>query len=320
MCFLSTLFLYKSVYADAPCNFIRFVTIGDSGQSGEALASTAAAMKTYTDDIRHQFVAVVGDNFYPGGILNIDDPVFASTFIQPFAEIKSRFHPVLGDNDYGKDDRIGSLTAQMELSSIDSRWCMPNLYYSEIYSLGSVTICSLFLDTQSLIDIPEIDFRTPAELEWLSNQLTWLDYTLSTPSCQNSNFIIVFGHHTIFSAGKKHQKGKGKAVNEKLLPIFSKYHVDAYFSGHDHDLQAIQSDSCEQHCMSFIVSGASSRLRQTPKKTSLVGFTHWGVVDTYGFVVTDVGVNEMVTKFVSSKTGEILHSHVTKSHLFIRKM
>ena len=318
-CILTALcFLFDQVALTTVGDDIRFVTLGDAGQPGDALTSTANTIGAYLEVLPAKFVAMLGDNFYPGGIDNVDDPVFRSTFVDRFSGIDSTFYPVLGDNDYGKGDKVGSLSAQVDLTGLGPQWSMPSLYYSKILSVGSVSICSVFIDTQSLIDIPNLDQRTPEELALLENQLLWLESVLSSQSCQSSNFILVFGHHTVVSSGKKHHKGKGKAVADKLMPLFSKYFVDAYFSGHDHDLQAITENPCEGHCMSFIVSGASSRLRQTPKSFSLEGFAHWGVNDTLGFTVSHVEKEEMITGFITSAKGDIIHTHTTRSHLALR--
>jgi hypothetical protein len=44
----------------------------------------------------------------------------------------------------------------------------------------------------------------------------------------------------------------------------------------------------------------------------------WSVKDVIGFTVSEVRENVMVTAFLSSKTGEVLHRHTTQSHKHLR--
>jgi len=156
-------------------------------------------------------------------------------------------------------------------------------------------------------------------------------------------------------------KGKSGPMIEKLTPLFELYRIDAYFSGHDHDLQAIAPiddllpggdlyaslDEPEQesaavwtpispssgspksnssspelsHCVSYIVSGASSRLRKSPQEAPIAGHHAWAVRDVFGFTLTEArSPDEMITSFISSATGETIHTHRIRSHLPLREL
>lgn len=304
---------------------MQFVTIGDWGELGPALYTTAAAVVSYANDPQTQFVAMVGDNFYPGGLSGPDDPSFKDIFEDPFEASRCVFHPILGDNDYGDKQKFGSLSAQVLVSEKNPKWDMPGLYYKRRLDINGVSLCAVFIDTQSLIEITHASDRTPDELHVLSEQLVWLRASLSSSWCRESDFVVVFGHHAVKSGGKKARKGPAKKVAEILIPIFEESKIDAYHAGHDHDLQLIKKDipeeSCDGatvHCMSFVVSGAASRLREHPQVLDIEGFTRWGNVNTIGFAVTRVSKTYLETSMVASETGEVLHSDRTPSHRSMR--
>jgi hypothetical protein len=269
---------------------------------------------------------MVGDNFYPGGLRDVNDPRFEEIFEMPFHGSHGVFHPVLGDNDYGDKYTMGSLSAQVLMSERNDNWVMPDLYYSRQFVKNGVSLCAVFIDTQSLIEITYYEDRSDEEISTLSAQLDWLRATISSESCRLSDFVIVFGHHAVKSGGKKARKGPAKLVAQTLLPLFEDFKIDAYFSGHDHDLQVIKKDvplnSCDGlsvHCMVFVVSGAASRLRDRPEIIDIDGYMRWGVEDTFGFSVSRVSKDVLETSIVASKSGAILHMDSTPSHKAMRE-
>ena len=328
---------------------LRFVTLGDTGAAGPPQTSTGAAVSRVVSTRSVNFVAMVGDNFYPSGIRNIEDPTVSRAFTNTFGDIPVPFHPVLGDNDYGDGGIVGNISALLALTSVLSNWEMAAFYYSRIERTDVVQVCSVFIDTQSLVSVPDTQARTAEELGALEAQMDWIESTLSSEECQNSNFIVVFGHHPLKSTGKKHMKGKSGPMIDKLTPLFELYRIDAYFSGHDHDLQAIapiddllpggdiyasadevdvslksqeSNDSVLEpsHCVSYIVSGAASRLRKSPKEAPIPGHHAWAVRDVFGFTLTEaISPDEMITSFINSETGDTIHTHRIRSHLSLRR-
>lgn len=295
---------------------LSFVTIGDSGRPGPDLYATAETVVKEASQSPITFMAMVGDLVYEPE-LGTTAEEFCSMFTNPFSGVNV-IHPVLGDNDYGDGGYVRDISEFLEMKSADPRWDMPNFYYSKIYKQGRISVCTLFLDTQSLVSIPNPDLRGREEVEFLQGQLIWLEGVLASPECQMSDFILVFGHHPVFSVSKKGNKGiVGETIRAALLPLLSKYHVDAYFSGRDHDLQAMQAKE-GHHKISYIVSGASSRLRSSVKHLEHEHLNSWSVKDVIGFTVSEVREDEMVTAFLSSKTGEVLHRHTTRSHKHLR--
>lgn len=52
-----------------------------------------------------------------------------------------------------------------------------------------------------------------------------------TGSSDDPTWVVVVGHHPMFSPGKN---GDTIELHKHLMPLLEKYNVDAYFSGHDH--------------------------------------------------------------------------------------
>ena len=61
-------------------------------------------------------------------------------------------------------------------------------------------------------------------------QINWLENKLK----QNNNIKIVHGHYPIFTMGVYQ---RCKELSKILIPIFKKYNVQYYISGHEHNIQ-----------------------------------------------------------------------------------
>ena len=72
----------------------------------------------------------------------------------------------------------------------------------------------------------------------------------SVLAASTATWLIVAGHHPIFSRG---EHGDTAALQTRLLPILQKYGVHAYLNGHDHTLQHISWQGLE-----FFTSGRGS--------------------------------------------------------------
>jgi tartrate-resistant acid phosphatase type 5 len=84
---------------------------------------------------------------------------------------------------------------------------------------------------------------------------------------------LVFGHHPTYSSGLAH--GNQPEIIQHVLPILEKHHVQAYFAGHDHDLEHLKLDHLD-----LIISGAGSEYRPvkspatSPFSRACFGFRH----------------------------------------------
>jgi len=80
-----------------------------------------------------------------------------------------------------------------------------------------------------------------------AEQLTWLEAELSKPL--NTPFLVVMGHHPIYSDGPH---GDHAILIRDWEPLLRKHNVHLYLAGHDHDLQHLEFAS---HPTSFFLSG-----------------------------------------------------------------
>jgi tartrate-resistant acid phosphatase type 5 len=294
----------------------RFIATGDTGKFGPELLSTTEAIRQRAHEEEVSFISLLGDLAYPAGFSCPSDPAFSDLITSAFAGIEMPIYPILGDNDYG-DDGVGSdLSAYLQFGVLDHRWSMPQFYYHNIHRVHGISMCTVHIDTQSLVEIRFPEFRTDGEIYVLENQYEWLAETLGSPECQASDWIVVFGHHPLISTSRKGNKGTtSETLRRRLLDLFETHFVDAYFSGHDHDLQALTRTDSGEHSMSFIVSGSASRLRTKTFDGTLDGIDAWCVRDRIGFALVEVGEDEMKTHFIASDDPKKdLYVHVTHRH------
>ena len=88
----------------------------------------------------------------------------------------------------------------------------------------------------------------------------------------NTKFVV--GHYPITSLGIY---GINKKLFLILFPIFKKYNVSYYISGHDHNLQIVDIYS-KDYSLKQIVSAGSSSLYPTLSNSSSKVFSKFGTV------------------------------------------
>jgi tartrate-resistant acid phosphatase type 5 len=226
---------------------VRVLFFGDSGKGTQEQFQLAASMKSYCLLERCDFGLLLGDNFYQNGVTSVNDPKFKTYFEDPYGPLGIPFYVALGNHDYGmRIPKLGSIPglplgggntqAQIDYSQRSPFWKMPAKYYQS--SLGRDGLIEVFaLDTNTFAGDTE-------QQTWLGNALRY----------SKATWKIVFGHHPIYSYGVH---GNTPGLEAKLLPILCQNQIPFYLSGHDHDLQVLQS-GCS---VTLAVSGASSALR-----------------------------------------------------------
>jgi len=165
----------------------NFVAFGDAGFGNDNQKKLARGVASFCQKEHCDFVALLGDNFYPSGVKSVSDPKWQTHFEEPFSQIELPFYAVLGNHDYGE-----SIQAQIDYTTKSKRWKMPGRYYS--FSRGPVEFFAI--DTQNF------DLK----------QSQWLDEKLKASS---SRWKVVFGHHPIFSNGTH---GDSAQLKTLLLP------------------------------------------------------------------------------------------------------
>ncbi|KAF4677906.1 hypothetical protein FOL47_008972 [Perkinsus chesapeaki] len=267
---------------------IGFLSLGDWGDVTGGLSATSKMLKstlaTRPWSASTQFIALIGDNFYENGVSGLDDSQFEDTF-EKHMDFGSNlpWYAVLGNHDYRQD-----ATAQMIRTRVNpsGRWQMPGKYFSPpIFRSGLlVSVCAVFIDTQDL---------------YQEGQLRFLRARLASDECQQATFIVVFGHHPVYSVG---WHGDNDHMVRDVLPLLKRYSVDLYVAGHDHDLQWLQEDT-----LSFVVSGAASKERQTNYNPDHKRVA-WSQGNVHGFTRHLATSSGLVTDFIESETGAVLKS------------
>jgi acid phosphatase len=218
---------------------LSFFALGDTGWQNEAKASVVRAMSVRARDARPDFVLLLGDNFYPEGVRAVDDPAWKTHFEQAFAadELQVPFYAALGNHDHG-----GNAEAEVEYGLEGGRWRMPASYFAFTRSLSpSCDVAFFVLDT------------TPLRLgdHSADEQIRWFEDKLARSTAR---WKIVVGHHPVESSGNH---GGSSSLQRLVEPLFVRYGVDLYVSGHDHDLELLKTDVGYLQ----LVSGAGSTTR-----------------------------------------------------------
>ena len=214
-----------------------FIAFGDFGEDRDEFQKVVAELRRYP---RAQFIALLGDLFYPKGVKSVNDAQFS--IFKQFESVSDIFYPVLGNHDYGYAESPSALIAY---SKVNPKWHMPSRYYSKRMRLekSNANLCMFFIDTY-VFD---------------SDQKKWLESELS--ACQGEDtYRIIFGHHPIVSAGIYARCKDLKRRLAPLVPLIEKYNLDAYVSGHEHQMQALEKDRVH-----YLISGASSQLSRGKK-------------------------------------------------------
>ncbi len=102
--------------------------------------------------------------------------------------------------------------------------------------------------TKEIVQFFALD--TNKNASW-SEQLAWLEENLAR---SNAIWKIVFGHHPVYSSGKH---GNTTRLVENLPPLFSRYGVQLYLNGHDHNYERTKSLGRT----TYLTCGAGAKLR-----------------------------------------------------------
>jgi acid phosphatase len=135
---------------------------------------------------KSSFTMAIGDNFYEDGVDSVNDRKFQTVYEDIYNKHAFfRNHPfkVIA----GNHDHRGSLSAQIAYTQKSKSWKFPSLYYKETLPLdGGDTLDIVYIDTTPFAESSEKDAK----------QLDWLKSTLAA---SKATWLIVVGHHTMFS-------------------------------------------------------------------------------------------------------------------------
>ena len=275
---------------------LHFLVTGDTGGGAKQQKDVAEAMARYAAS--HQksnpvnFVMLVGDNFYNDGVKTVDDPQWHDKFEAMYDSnrLSMPFLVVLGNHDW----RLSTPDVEIDYPKTHpgTRWRMDSHYYKREFWLPGVDTNTpplaefLFLDTQAWDTgtgyVAKFPDKTLGE-----RQMAWLEEQLKH---SRARWKIVAAHHPLYSNGEHGHDKQVIDLRARLEPLFKHYKVDAFITGHDHDLQRIQVPG---EPTLFLISGAGSKLR--PKY-----FSDWQPfhASTPGFLAVQITATEMRGEFL----------------------
>ncbi len=273
---------------------ITFVAFGDWGWNGQYEQTRVAdALGEVANVAGVGFIVSCGDNFQMDGVRSVTDPLWQENYENVYKNISLQvdWYPVLGNHDYK-----GSPQAEIDYSKISRRWNMPARYYvvHKEGCKGATSLDLYMLDTSPFQKMYYENDVHAVKGQDTAAQLRWLDSSLAAST---SRWKVCVGHHSLYTGGEH-----GPELTEmpgRFEPIFSKYHVDAYFSGHDHDLEHITSEHSK---VNFFVTGCGGE----PRPVKKIEGTQFMSSDP-GFMLVNVGENKMTVSAVNTK-GKVLYT------------
>ena len=244
--------------------------MGDFGTGERDEYNVAAQMLEVHRRSPIDLVLAVGDNIYPNGSARY----FVKHFEEPFAGLLKehvKFYAVLGNHDVeeGRNDQLHYPLFNMDGSN----------YY--ILSRGNGLVDFFMLDTTNC-DV---------------TQVTWLENSLRT---SRAIWKVAAMHHPLYSSGKKH--GSDLRLRKLLEPLFTRYHVQVVFAGHDH----VYERTKPQQGIQYFITGAGGKMRRGDinLKSELRAVSY---DDDNSFMLIEVDENEMSFKSISEK-GQVVDS------------
>lgn len=284
---------------------LNFIVMGDWGRNGADHQKEVARQMDITATVYNtQFIISTGDNFYPSGVISEWDPLWRYSFEDIYTgfHLQWDWYPVLGNHDYKSNP-----DAQVKYSRISRRWQMPARYYSQKFFINGDTsqaILIAFIDTNPLIPLfyKNREYGPNVRSQDSTKQKKWLEKVLSDPS-PNIKWKIVVGHHPIYSGGGRTETYDTKAIRNWLSPVFEKYKVDVYLSGHEHSLQYMKPAGTTHH----FISGAASE--KTP--AILIDISKFSASE-YGFMLFSIQGKQLSMQTIDY-TGKSIYQ-TTLSH------
>ncbi len=225
--------------------------LGDIGFFGRPLIKLIDNFRVDVSLNDHR-VVLLGDNFYPEGIKSKQDTQWENYEIALRDIPYKRVNAIMGNHDY-----MGNPILQLH-----SRRFENNQFY---FKRSFQNFDLYFLDTTPLYKghcyitdkmITSIHGKSINDLK--KEQLDW--FTSELEKSEKWKRRIVFGHYPIISNGYYHNDLN--PIYKTLIPIFEKYKIDAYISGHEHNIQYIKRFISQDYTFHQFIIGSSSENRK----------------------------------------------------------
>jgi hypothetical protein len=277
----------------APAPPLRFIALGDTGKANATQHAVAAGMRDWCAAEGCDFVLLLGDNLYPEGAEEVDDPVWQSAFEEPYQDLDLPFYAVLGNHDYGGKilfadvDGLGNQfergPVEVEYSQESDKWRMPATHYTMRH--GPVGFVAL--DSNSIL----------WDNDDHGDQWAWFPGALAEVA--DAPWVIALGHHPYRSNGPHGNAGSYKTLLDLSVPIDSLDgedveefveelvcgNVDFYLSGHDHQRQWLPGSLCGG--TELVVSGAGGEVKAISRPTRNPVLYQDGTTAGFFYVVAD---------------------------------
>lgn len=278
--------------AHAEARPLAFLAMGDWGRDGAFnQREVAQAMGVAGAELNSAFVLALGDNFYEDGVQTVDDAQWRTSFedIYTAPSLQTPWYVALGNHDYH-----GRPEAEIAYTAKSHRWRMPARYYVQSLTAPDGATVDIFVtDTSPMVREywEGAKPKTKVQDQDVPAQLAWLEAALKKST---ADWKIATGHHPMYSGG---EHGPTPELIAQVKPLFERYGVRVYLSGHDHDLQHI-----EMGPLHYLCTGAGSETRPT----SLTMGSKF-CSDHSGFTAARLSRHEMRFEF-RDFTGAVLYS------------
>ncbi|MEL6546848.1 MAG: metallophosphoesterase [Myxococcota bacterium] len=268
----------------------RIVAIGDTGKANAGQKAVADAIGAHCDALGGcDAMLMLGDNFYPDGVVSIDDPQWQTAFEYMYGDLGIPVWAALGNHDYG------NLTfewfrgpVQVAYADQSDVFNMPDVFYTVRFNNVGVVV----LDTDALMwDRTEFGDQR----DWYSDAVSEL----------STDWIFVIGHHPYRSNGPHGNAGRYEDLPG--LPIVSGIGVksffdeyvcgtaDLYLSGHDHSRQWLEDPWCGTE---LVVSGAGATTTDLREDRNRY---HWQDADRLGFLYLEIQGRRLKGQFIDTE-------------------
>jgi len=273
----TALALARSGSSEATSADLNFLVVGDWGTGSSDQHKVATQMAKTAEAIGARFVISAGDNFYPDGVANLDDPQWTAKFEDAYgaSTLRVPWYVVLGNHDHK-----GNVEAQVDYTADSSRWQMPANYYKHSEALADGSRADFFF-----IDTDPIKRRYRSIAQYFSGdaQVDWLERELAA---SKAIWKVVIGHHPVFSGGT-HKNTDALIV--WLEPLLKRHGVQVYLNGHNHNLEHVVVGKTH-----YLTSGAGS----LPRAATVIDGTQFVVGERLGFMTASLTPAAMNIEFI----------------------
>ena len=179
---------------------------------------------------------------------------------------------------------------------------MPSTYFSKTFELKDGNkVLMVVMDTSPFIDSyyeKGSDMYENLIAQDTTAQRKWIEKELAT-SDTSIKWKIVVGHHPLYSGGKRKDSPETKSFEKKFAALFDQNKVDAYFCGHEHDLQIIKPKG--RYTTQFL-SGAACTVRPSGKREGTLFAS-----ETAGFMTFALNKTNLLAQVVDAK-GKVIYT------------